>query len=338
MDLYCLYVRRLPLKPIQNGEQNGVSLIGMHIMNALTGHQARTDSLGSHYTWAMAQALLAVVLFSLTAPLTQMALGAFTPEFIAFMRAALSGMGSLMLAGYFEWQLPSKRHCIKLIIAGSAVTLIFPYTLSVSLAQYQASDLGILLAGLPLITALMAAVLFKEKQNKVFWGCIVIGTGLLLAFTIGQSSASIRFSSHWPVFAMLVSAGVGYSVGGQVAKSIGGFKTICWMTIFYLPLSLLGVGFESVKHTHSFTYSHIDAILALLYLCFISQWIGFHFWYGAMAKVGISAAGQVQLLQPFFTLMFSVPLLGAVLNAEQFLFAGLITCTVVVAMKYRGQS
>lgn len=309
----------------------------MNASNSQLAQIPHTHAHGAQHTWAMAHALLAVVLFSLTAPLTQIALSAFSAEFIAFMRAALAGLGSLMLAGYFEWQLPSKRNCVKLIFGGSAVTLIFPYTLSVSLAQYQASDLGILLAGLPLITALMAAILFKETLNKVFWACILTGTCLLLAFTITQSSASISFSSHWPVFVMLLSAGVGYSVGGQVAKSIGGFKTICWMTIFYLPLSLLGAGFESAKHAHSFSGQHRDAILALLYLCFISQWIGFHFWYGAMAKVGIAAAGQVQLLQPFFTLMFTVPLLGAALNAGQFIFAGLITITVLVAMKYRAK-
>jgi drug/metabolite transporter (DMT)-like permease len=57
----------------------------------------------------------------------------------------------------------------------------------------------------------------------------------------------------------------------------------------------------------------------------MSQWIGFHFWYGAMAKIGIARAGQIQLLQSFFILLFSVLLLGAALNAQQFIFAGLIT-------------
>ena len=286
-------------------------------------------------TLPMLHALFAVMLFSLTAPMSQIALTAFTPEYIAFMRAALAGVCSLMLAGYFEWQLPSKANCIKLLIGGSAVTLIFPYTLSVSLTQFQASDLGIILAGIPLVTALLASLIFKEKQNTLFWLCILAGTVLLMVFTARQSSGQISFSRHGSVFAMLLAAGIGYSLGGQVAKSIGGFKTICWMTIFYLPIALLGVGYEAANNTQSFTREHTDAVLALLYLCFISQWIGFHFWYGSMAKVGIAAAGQVQLLQPFFTLLFAVPLLGTVLNFDQFIYAGLITCTVIIAMRYR---
>ena len=284
---------------------------------------------------AMLSALFAVVLFSLTAPMSQIAMAVFSPEYITFMRAALAGVCSLMLAGYLEWQLPSRGNCFKLLLAGSAVTLIFPYTLNVSLTQYQASDLGIILAGIPLVTALLASIIFKEKQNTIFWCCILMGTALLVMFTISHSTQEISLLSHWSVFVMLIAAGIGYSVGGQVAKSIGGFKTICWMTIFYLPISLLGVGYETTQNAQFFSADHLAEVLALLYLCLVSQWIGFHFWYGAMAKVGISAAGQVQLLQPFFTLLFSAVILGTLLTLQQFIYAGLITLTVVIAMKYR---
>lgn len=284
---------------------------------------------------AMLSALFAVVLFSLTAPMSQIAMAVFSPEYITFMRAALAGVCSLMLAGYLEWQLPSRGNCFKLLLAGSAVTLIFPYTLNVSLTQYQASDLGIILAGIPLVTALLASIIFKEKQNTIFWCCILMGTALLVMFTISQSTQEISLLSHWSVFVMLIAAGIGYSVGGQVAKSIGGFKTICWMTIFYLPISLLGVGYETTQNAQFFSADHLAEVLALLYLCLVSQWIGFHFWYGAMAKMGIAAAGQVQLLQPFFTLLFSAVILGTLLTLQQFIYAGLITLTVVIAMKYR---
>lgn len=284
---------------------------------------------------AMLHALFAVVLFSLTAPMSQLALTAFTPEFVAFMRASLAGVCSIFLAGYLGWKIPKKRDCIKLIIAGSAVTLVFPYTLSVSLAQWRASDLGVILAGIPLITALLASIIFKEKQSAVFWSCILAGTLFLGMFSYGQSGADASLSVHWSVFVMLIAAGVGYSVGGQVAKSIGGFKTICWMTIFYLPISLVGVVVDAPNNYEGFVPENSVAILSLLYLCLISQWVGFHFWYGAMAKVGIAAAGQVQLMQPFFTLLFSVPLLGAVLNTEQFIYATLITGTVIFSMKFK---
>jgi drug/metabolite transporter (DMT)-like permease len=280
---------------------------------------------------AMFSALLAVVMFSLTAPMSEVALKAFSAEFITFFRAGVAGLCSLLLAGYLEWKLPSKKDCIGILIGGLAVILVFPYSLAMALSQWQASDLGVVLAGIPLLTACMAVLIFREKQNIVFWLCILVGTLLLMAFVYGQSSGVI----HWSLFVMLLAAGIGYSFGGQVAKSVGGFKTICWMAIFYLPISALGLGYETPHMVANFKSAQMDSILGLLYLAFISQWIGFHYWYGAMAKVGIARAGQVQLLQPFFTLLFSVPLIDAVLNAQQFVFAGLITATVIVSIKYK---
>lgn len=311
--------------PVTHSESQGSDRDQRHVSAASAFYGKR----------AMGSAVFAVVLFSLTAPMSQVALTAFTPEFIAFMRAGLAGVCSLMLAGHLGWSLPCKSHCITLLIAGFAVTLVFPYTLSVSLSQFDASDLGVILAGVPLITAFMASVLFKEKQNAIFWLCFIAGTVLLVIFSIAQSGQRLHLPNLWSIVLMLLSGSFGYTLGGQVAKSIGGFKTICWMTIFYLPVSLLGVGYESIHNGHALDVNNTESILALLYLCLISQWIGFHFWYGAMSKMGIATAGQVQLLQPFFTMLFSVPLLGSVLTFQQCIYAGLITCTVMISMKCR---
>jgi drug/metabolite transporter (DMT)-like permease len=276
-------------------------------------------------------ALFAVVLFSLTVPMSQMAMAVFSPEFITFFRAGGAGLGSVCLMLLFKWKLPNKQHCVKLVIAGMAVTLLFPYFLVKALSAFSPQNMGVMLAGIPLITALIAVFIFTEKTNKVFWFSLLSGTGLLLHFSYSQSQNGFN------VYAvlMLLMAGLGYSLGGQVAKSIGGFKTICWMCIFYLPVSIFGLGYEAIENTHGFSFVYLKELLALLYLALLSQWIGFHFWYGAMAKIGIARAGQVQLLQPFFTLFFCVPLLGNSLESHHLFYAGLITLTVVLTMKYR---
>ena len=285
----------------------------------------------SHNAMAGLSALFAVVLFSLTVPMSQVAMAVFTPEFIAFFRAGIAGLGSVCLMLFFKWELPNKQHFLKLAVAGAAVTLLFPYFLVKALSAFSPQDMGVMLAGIPLITALIAVFIFTEKTNKVFWISLVSGTGLLLHFSYSQSNNGFNVYAAL----MLLMAGLGYSLGGQVAKSIGGFRTICWMCIFYLPVSLFGLGYEAIENIHGFSYVYHKELLALLYLALLSQWIGFHFWYGAMAKIGIARAGQVQLLQPFFTVFFCVPLLGSALENQHLIYAGLITLTVAVTMKYR---
>ena len=287
------------------------------------------DRVSNHWSWA--SALIAVVIFSLTVPMTKVALVEFTPELVAWSRAALAGIASLILILSLDWAWPTKKQFILLLVGGSCVILIFPYTISLSLEEWSAANMGVVLAAVPLLTAMIAAIVLNEKQHVFFWVSIFVGTCLLMHFAHSQSAAGM----HPSVYIMLISACVGYSIGGHVAKTLGGFQTICWMAVIYLPISLLGLGYEIPKNIVTLNETSLDAYLAVIYLAILSQWFGFKFWYGSMAKIGVANAGQVQLLQPFFTLLFSVPLLGTLLKPDHFIYAGLITVSILVAIKFR---
>jgi drug/metabolite transporter (DMT)-like permease len=51
------------------------------------------------------------------------------------------------------------------------------------------------------------------------------------------------------------------------------------------------------------------------------MFIGFFFWYKGLALGGIARVGQVQLLQPFMTLLGAALLLGETLAGRNMLFA-----------------
>lgn len=268
--------------------------------------------------------VLAVMIFSLTAPLTSMALDAFIPGFIAFMRALIAGIGSLALVIWFKWPIPTFRDMLLLIVGGVPLAILFPYTLAESLLIWEAKDMGVVLAGIPLFTALVAVGIFKEKTSIKFWLGSLAGTSLLILFAYSQSHGVINGS----LIIMLFSAGLGYAVGGDVAKRIGGFQTICWIMVLFLPVACFGVGYTSFENSQSFQSDNISSIIALLYLAIMSQWIGFRFWYDSMVKIGIAQTGQFQMLQPFFTLLLTVPLLGASLTLVHWVFAVLVTACV----------
>jgi len=279
-------------------------------------------------------ALIAVMLFSLTVPMTQLALSVFPAELIALFRSVGAGGCSLIMVLSLGWRLPNKKELTGLMLGGAAVTLVFPYTLSLALGKWSASNMGVVLAAVPLITALAGSLFFNEKHPKMFWLSVAFGAAVLMLFAFSQASGAFHFS----VFVMLAAAGIGYGFGGHVAKTLGGWQTICWMCVIYLPVSALGLSIFVVQDSFRWDVSwSMESILAMLYLALMSQWLGFHFWYGAMAKVGIGRAGQVQLLQPFFTLLFCAPLLGLALEANHFFYAGVISGAVVLALKSKAR-
>ena len=76
-----------------------------------------------------------------------------------------------------------------------------------------------------------------------------------------------------------------------------------------------------------------SAWLGFSYVSVFSMVIGFFFWYRGMALGGVARVGQVQLIQPFLTLLGSALLLGEVLEADNFLFALVIIAVVAIGRK-----
>ena len=70
------------------------------------------------------------------------------------------------------------------------------------------------------------------------------------------------------------------------------------------------------------------------YVAAVSMYLGFFAWYRGLAQGGIAAVGQVQLLQPFLTIVASALLLGEALDPLTFVAAGLVI--VAIALGRRG--
>ena len=63
------------------------------------------------------------------------------------------------------------------------------------------------------------------------------------------------------------------------------------------------------------------------------MWLGFFAWYRGLALGGALRVSQVQLLQPFLSMMLAVPLLGESLDAATFAFALAVLLTVAASRR-----
>jgi drug/metabolite transporter (DMT)-like permease len=63
------------------------------------------------------------------------------------------------------------------------------------------------------------------------------------------------------------------------------------------------------------------------------MWLGFFAWYRALAIGGTVRVSQVQLLQPFFSMLVAVPLLGEKLDALTVAFVLAVIATVWIGKR-----
>ena len=62
-------------------------------------------------------------------------------------------------------------------------------------------------------------------------------------------------------------------------------------------------------------------------------WLGFFAWYRGLALGGTVRVSQVQLVQPFMSMLFALPLLGEKLDALSLGFALAVIATVFIGKK-----
>ena len=63
------------------------------------------------------------------------------------------------------------------------------------------------------------------------------------------------------------------------------------------------------------------------------MWLGFFAWYRGLALGGTVRVSQVQLVQPFLSILFSVPLLGEKLDLLTLAFAVAVIATVFLGKR-----
>jgi drug/metabolite transporter (DMT)-like permease len=300
--------------------------------------------------------LLGVTLFAATLPMTKLAVGTatdpqLTPWFITFGRAAVAGLLSILyllrqykrwlepdfsqkIGQKMSWKLPNASEWGLLAFTACGVVVGFPLFMSLAL-QYVPSTHGAVVTGLlPLTTAVIAALWFRQKPSAGFWLCAVLGTMLVLGFMVMRSAdASGHFSLHTAdVFLLLamLSASFGYIGGARLTPSLGAERVICWVLVLSLPIT---VPMTWLNLPANFDAIHSSSWWAFAYVAVFSMWLGFFAWYRGLALGGAVRVSQVQLVQPFLSLLFAIPLLGEKVDAMTLGFGLAVIATVFVGKK-----
>jgi drug/metabolite transporter (DMT)-like permease len=300
--------------------------------------------------------LLGVTIFAATLPLTKLAVGTvsepqLSPWFITFGRAAVAGLLSILylLRQYIRrletnlpskttknqvWRLPNASEWGLLAFTACGVVVGFPLFMSLAL-QYVPSTHGAVVTGLlPLSTAVIAALWFKQKPSSGFWLCAVLGTLLVLGFMVLRSAdATGHFSLHTAdVFLLLamLSASFGYIGGARLTPSLGAERVICWVLVLSLPVT---VPMMWLNFPENLAAIRPSSWWAFAYVAVFSMWLGFFAWYRGLAVGGAVRVSQVQLVQPFLSLLFAVPLLGEKIDGLTLGFGLAVIATVFVGKK-----
>lgn len=301
--------------------QNSTSLLNHNLESQNNQIQANT---------AVILGLLSVIAFSLTLPFTKIALQALTGLEVGLLRSLLGGIVALLILGFKRCQLPTKPQIIRLYLGSLGIIYGFPILSSLAMKTVPVGHGAIVLAILPLSTALFGVLLSRKTMPTAFWVWSVIGAVLVVSYiAMTKDLHGLGFGDGYLALSVIL-AGFGYAQSGKLSQLMAGWQVICWMLVLNLPIILaLSWVFVEPSHVLSMNHSHFGA---LLFLAMVSGLLGFFSWNKALAMGGIAKISQLQLLQTFLTYSIAV-----LFMSEAWDWLSLIICLLVVLTVYQTQ-
>lgn len=262
---------------------------------------------------------LGVVLFALTIPMTRLASGSLaapqlSPWFVAFGRAAVAGALALLYLLAVRAPRPSAAQCRGLALTAIGVVFGFPVFMGLAVQRVDAVHASVVTGILPLVTAVLGAWLLGQRQRAPFWWCAGLGLALVLTFAWWRGGAALQLADGLLALALVLGA-LGYVWGAGLSASMRPEHVISWLLVLSLPLTL-----PLAWATRPMAPVPATSWAGLAYVALFSMWIGFFAWYRGLALGGTVRVSQVQLLQPFLSILAAVPILGESIDAATGVF------------------
>jgi drug/metabolite transporter (DMT)-like permease len=290
-------------------------------------NEAKT-SRHSNATLGLIYGLLGVLAFSFTVPMTRIAAPELGGVFTGVARAGIAALLAIGLLVILREPWPERRLWRGLVTVALGTVFGFGLLVSVAMESLPAAH-GVVVVGLlPAATAVMAVLRAGERPSRAFWLACAAGVVAVLIFAAVQGAGRPQ-SEDLLLLAAVGLAALGYAEGGRLAREMGGWRVISWALVFSTPLLALVLGWMIAAD--GVPQGSTEAWWSFAYLGAVSMFLGFFPWYRGLALGGVARVGQVQLVQPVFSLVWAALLLGEHISIGTALAAIVVIATAALS-------
>jgi len=254
--------------------------------------------------------LFAVVIWGWTFVATKVCLLYLRPVEVMGLRflVALPVLLALIVVNGVRLDFRGQRGRVAL---GSLIIAVHFYLQITALKYTSATNTGWIIAVTPLVLALLAFIVLRERiRRESVIGIAVATCGILLLISDGRLTEIGRLTSvgDWLVLVTAHTWALYTIVVRDAARS---HSPLALTFVVLLPATVLSVG------TMAFTSDWrriaelpLNAVLALLFLGVLGTALAHWFWQEGVARVGAAEAGLFLFLEPLATTGLAVPYLG----------------------------
>ncbi|WP_237714799.1 MULTISPECIES: DMT family transporter [Pelosinus] len=271
-------------------------------------------------------AMITIIFWSLAYVLTRLTLQYFTAFSLGFLRYFAASCSLAFIAILFKMKPPRKNDFLWFLSAGTFGFFFYMITFNKGMETVTASTSSVIIATVPIITALIARFIYKEKLNNIQWIAIVIEFIGVIALTLINGVFSINTGLFWLLLAALALS-IYNLLQRKLTKTYTALQTSAF-SIFFGTIMLtifLPVSIDEAMHAPSIQLFYI-AILGIF-----SSAIAYVAWSQAFAKAKqTSLVSNYMFITPFLTSILGFLIANEIPDFATLIGGGIIIFGVLV--------
>lgn len=255
--------------------------------------------------------LICTIVWGWTFVATKVALQYVTPLELLGLRF-LIGLPFLLGITVFK-KLPFRleRRDQRAVLLGAAI-LTAHFLIQITGLRYTtATNTSWIISITPLVMALLAWILLKERFGSYTWLGIALATfGILMLVSHGDLT-SLGWLSSVGDWLVLISAHTWALYTIVTRDAVQRHPPLIVTCAVLTPSAVVVLGIMAFTSDWSrFLHLPLDGVLALLFLGLFGLAVGQWFWQEGVARIGAGRAGVFLYLEPLSTTLLAVPYLG----------------------------
>ena len=265
-------------------------------------------------------AMVTIVFWSLAYVLTRLTLQYFSAFSLGFLRYFVASGALLVIAVMTEMQLPRKQDILWFLVSGGIGFFFYMIAFNQGQATVTAATGSVVIATVPVITALFARFVYGEKLMRFQWGAIAVEFVGVAVLTLMNSTFSVNTGLLWLLLAALalsiynlLQRKLTKTYTALQASSYSILSGTCMLAVFARS------AIQEVSQAPSIQYFY----LAVLGVC--SSAVAYVSWAKAFSKAKkTSQVSNYMFVTPFLTSILGFLLAGEVPDKATLVGGGII--------------
>mgnify|MGYP000193700253 FL=1 len=270
---------------------------------------------------------LSVFLWASAFPLTKVAQQQFTSIPLGFLRCTVAAIFLIIIGKCCHIRLPQKKHIPLFFVSGGLGFTGYMITFNTGILTLTSATSSIIIAITPILTAIVASNLYKEKIKPIGWAAIAAAFIGVLILLLWEGVFSINIGLIWTVGAAIVFCG--YNIMTRKLSAMG-YNALEIVTYSMICGAIL-LGLWAGDGLHQLAGASMSHIIALIYLGALPSATAYFTWGKAMSYAErTSEVTNFMFVTPLLSTIMGFIILHEVPNAGTFIGGAIIIISIVV--------